>query len=94
MATIYCKVLNYFGKANDWIPVWKEIGYVSKGTKNIPSTYIIKYSKSLKEYKLFTEGYNPESHPIHRIASMHLINLRKSKDSNSQLNIKPPENGD
>lgn len=80
LKNLICKILNYFGYANDWVDTWEESGVTMKGTKQLVSTYAIQLSPSLGKYRLIIGGHKPKDHPVHRIAAMHLINLNKTKN--------------
>lgn len=77
-------ILRLFGKANDWVKVWEDYGtwqvpdkHSSNLITEIPCSYLIQFSESLKAYRLIQSGHKPESHTMLLVANMQLIKFKK-----------------
>lgn len=86
LKNIWNKVLNLFGRANDWTLVWEDHGIWkvtvmtdswSTKEEERKSIYSIFFSPSLNKYTLELRGYRANDHMVHLAAKMQLVKYNK-----------------
>lgn len=87
MKNLINRILNWFGRANDWTLVWEDHGVwtvtiqspelFQTREENRKSIYSIFFSPSLHKYELKLKGYRAVDHTMHLIAKMQLIRFNK-----------------